>query len=106
MELDTRALEVSVGDVHTCALLEDGGIACWGLGLSGQRGDGSTERSSLPVQVLDLDNAVHIGLGSYHSCAIDAQGAVLCWGDSRDHELGDFPEDHSAVPVVVIPPSD
>ncbi|MEO7086247.1 MAG: hypothetical protein ABI442_11090 [Gemmatimonadaceae bacterium] len=34
--------QVSAGlGSHTCGVTTDGSIACWGLGLSGQRGDGT-----------------------------------------------------------------
>ena len=32
------ALAISVGAAHTCALLDDGSVRCWGLGVNGQLG--------------------------------------------------------------------
>jgi alpha-tubulin suppressor-like RCC1 family protein len=38
-----RFVQISAGlGSHTCGVTIDGGIACWGLGVSGQRGDGNT----------------------------------------------------------------
>ncbi|HEU4412965.1 MAG TPA: hypothetical protein VFS43_47425 [Polyangiaceae bacterium] len=42
-----RALDVVAGIAHSCALLEDAAVWCWGNNQYGQRGDGSF--SSLPV---------------------------------------------------------
>jgi hypothetical protein len=48
------ALDVSVGALHACAVLRDGSVACWGRSLFGELGDGTTDGSMLPVQVMDL----------------------------------------------------
>jgi len=36
------AVAISVGAAHACALLDDGSVRCWGLGLNGQLGYGNT----------------------------------------------------------------
>ena len=43
---------VTAGGNHTCAFLGSGGIACWGLGASGQLGSGSLASSTTPVGVV------------------------------------------------------
>ena len=54
-ELATTTLpgfvQVSIGDLHTCAVAVDGLIYCWGDNYFGQLGDGTTERRLTPVQV-------------------------------------------------------
>ncbi len=52
-----NAAAVTVGAVHSCALV-DGGVKCWGANDSGQLGDGSTEASLLPVEVGLVKGAV------------------------------------------------
>ena len=37
---DARALQVSAGETHTCALLEGGDVRCWGEGENGRLGYG------------------------------------------------------------------
>jgi alpha-tubulin suppressor-like RCC1 family protein len=41
---------IALGGAHTCAMV-DGGLRCWGVGASGQLGNGSMDDSTLPVQV-------------------------------------------------------
>jgi alpha-tubulin suppressor-like RCC1 family protein len=50
--LPASATAVSIGYDHTCALLVDGDIWCWGRGDSGQLGDGMMTSSLAPVRVL------------------------------------------------------
>lgn len=40
------AVEISAGDNHACARIEDGRRVCWGENEAGQLGDGKTESSS------------------------------------------------------------
>ncbi|MCB1014171.1 MAG: hypothetical protein KDB10_03500 [Acidimicrobiales bacterium] len=39
------------GDQHTCALLEDTSVACWGANALGQVGNGATARRKVPTPV-------------------------------------------------------
>src|SRR5438034_3668028 len=92
--LTTAARAVS-GDAHTCALLGDGTVQCWGVGDSGQRGDGTFNNiSTVPVAVVGmggaghLTNAVAVAARGYHSCALLGDGTVWCWGRNQDGQLG------------------
>jgi alpha-tubulin suppressor-like RCC1 family protein len=74
---------------HTCALMKDGSVRCWGENTYGQLGDGTTANKSLPVTVTALGGAAaQIGAGLYHSCALMTDGTVRCWGGAFDGELG------------------
>src|SRR5437773_3237199 len=91
----TTATRVVTGDAHTCALLGDGTVQCWGVGDSGQRGDGTFNNiSSVPVAVVGMDgaghltNAVAVAARGYHSCALLGDGTVWCWGRNQDGQLG------------------
>ncbi|MFO0610501.1 MAG: hypothetical protein U0324_45490 [Polyangiales bacterium] len=47
----TRAVHISVGLAHQCAVLADGQALCWGGNSYGQLGDGTTTDRSLPTPV-------------------------------------------------------
>lgn len=50
----TDAKQVSVGKDHTCALLNNGEVYCWGRNEKGQLGDGTTNDRDAPVKVISL----------------------------------------------------
>ena len=73
---------------HTCALLADGGIACFGANEHGQVGSGTTEPARSPTLV-PLSDAIDIAAGSRHTCALRRDGSIWCWGDGSLGQLGD-----------------
>lgn len=76
----SRALQVTVGHSHACALVEGGAVYCWGEGSQGQLGWGSWDDSFVPVRVAGVEAATAIAGGAMHTCALLASSDVMCWG--------------------------
>ena len=90
---------------HTCAVLKDGSVWCWGWNVGGALGDGTTIDRLTPTRVLLPGPAVQVagaaGYGGNHTCALLADQTVACWGSNQFGELGDGSKDASSVPVPV-----
>ena len=89
---------LTVGNEHSCALLNDDTIKCWGDNGVGQLGLGDTmPRGGSSGQMGDMLPAVNLGAasaakaihnGAEHTCALLATGAVKCWGWNGNGQLG------------------
>src|SRR4029077_7734243 len=66
----STAVAVTASDgYHSCALLQNGTIKCWGDNVSGQLGDGSRTTAVTPVTVAGISTAVAVDSGDFHTCA-------------------------------------
>jgi alpha-tubulin suppressor-like RCC1 family protein len=101
VDLGTQVKSIAAGGFHTCALLVDGVVKCWGWSVNGQLGNGSTFDVDGPVTVIDLDEAVAISTGSLHTCALTTAGELKCWGSNGQKQLGRSRIQQSASPLVV-----
>jgi alpha-tubulin suppressor-like RCC1 family protein len=93
IELGGKVVDITAGEYHTCALLSDGKVQCWGLNSAGQLGNGITQEflgRNKPVNVTGLPSpAVGIAAGSAHTCAWLMDGSLWCWGNDEYGQLGD-----------------
>ncbi|WP_300621193.1 RCC1 domain-containing protein [Dokdonella sp.] len=99
--LGSGVAAIAIGAAHSCALLANGGVKCWGANSYGQLGDGSADERRTPVAVPGLGGVVALGLGDGHSCARTAAGATLCWGDNGNGQLGDGTTQPHSTPAAV-----
>jgi len=99
--LDGPALRVSVGIYHTCALMADGRIACWGDNDTGRLGAGTASESTSPVYVAGTDNYIAVAVSSWHTCAMTEAGEVQCWGTNSSGQLGDNTTSDHMLPAPV-----
>jgi alpha-tubulin suppressor-like RCC1 family protein len=97
----TAYVSVSAGDEHTCGLVHDGTVRCWGTG--GVLGDGTENGSTTPVRVQGISTASAVSAGGYHTCALLTDGKASCWGGSWSGQLGDGTHDTDVrtTPVAV-----
>jgi cysteine-rich repeat protein len=93
VDLPMPAIQVSAGlGFHTCALLENGSVYCWGRNDSGQLGYGNTNNIG---DDHDLVGPVEVGInveqlvvGAYHTCVRTSGDDVRCWGLGSLGRLG------------------
>ena len=100
---DRRAVAISAGDSHTCAVLDDGSLACWGSDSLGQIGNGvplQTERTPVIVGLAGARPAA-VSAGGFHTCVALTDGSARCWGDNLSGQLGDNGVENQFAPAAV-----
>ncbi len=111
----TGVQQVVAGANHTCVLLTDGSVKCFGFNDQGELGDGmlaghgstcdagagSADCSSTPVDVLLTEGATLLAAGQRHTCALLESGAVACWGRNNRMQLGQEDREPRATPVII-----
>ncbi|MRG97019.1 hypothetical protein GF068_34600 [Polyangium spumosum] len=86
-----NVVDVAAGRDHVLALTATGGVYAWGLGSSGQIGDGSAgilASRPQPVPIVLPDGAVALDARGNTSYAALASGELLGWGQNSLAQLG------------------
>lgn len=92
-----RAVQVTAGGRHTCAVLDDATLKCWGNNDFGQLGLGepTATRGSVPgsmgsaLPTVDLGGGVRrASAGHDHTCALLHTKSLKCWGRNAEGMLG------------------
>lgn len=107
--------QLVTGRNHTCVVLDDGSVRCWGRNGRGQLGYANdnyigldqTPASVGPVQI--GEGVTQLTAGLEHTCARLETNEVLCWGNNdygqlgygHTHDIGDdeHPSIMNAVPT-------
>ncbi|CAK9052386.1 unnamed protein product, partial [Durusdinium trenchii] len=95
------AKQITAGYMHTCALLDDHSVKCWGHGVYGQLGQGDNshlgddadEMGDLlePIDFGEDRKARQLASASgydFHSCVLLDDDSVKCWGWGNAGVLG------------------
>ena len=96
-----RYTAVATGDSHSCGVVTDGKVYCWGQNLYGQLGNATQMDSPVPVEVPGLRGAEAVVAGSSHTCALLHDGTARCWGQKHQGQLGDGTTTNRAAPVRI-----
>ncbi|HVW24904.1 MAG TPA: RHS repeat-associated core domain-containing protein [Polyangiaceae bacterium] len=103
------AVAITAGTAHTCALLDNSTVVCWGANAQGQLGIGNTNPVGNGANQMG-DNLVAVNLGSgrvaralaaerNHTCVLLDNATVKCWGQNTNGDLGiDQPNDRGGNP--------
>ncbi|AKF02886.1 regulator of chromosome condensation, RCC1 [Sandaracinus amylolyticus] len=95
------AVQIGLGEVHSCALRRSGRVACWGANETGQLGDSSRTDRARATEVAGIEDAIELGVGERHACVLGRDGRVRCWGWNARGELGDGTTTNRDAPVEV-----
>ena len=103
-------IRLTTGSDSACVIMvPDGGVQCWGSGGAGELGNGGTEDSRSPVNVikepestLPLKSIIQVSVGKSLTCALNIEGQVKCWGTGEQGRLGNGQFESSSYPVTVV----
>ena len=89
---ERRIVQVSIGTAHTCAVLSDGALRCWGAGEAlGYRTIDDVGDNEHPYQAGDVPTGgrvKQVAAGGGFTCALYDAGNVRCWGGNEFGMLG------------------
>jgi alpha-tubulin suppressor-like RCC1 family protein len=85
----SKATALAAAPDHTCALLSDQTVVCWGGDNLGQLGNGTmTDNDTItPTPVTGLTGVTAIAADSGYTCAL-TNGHVMCWGGNGTGMFG------------------
>lgn len=86
---DPPVVDLAAGAQHTCVLLGNGRVRCWGEALDGRLGYGNLDDHLVPpdVDVPLAEGVVQIVAGGAFTCSLHADHAVRCWGNDTYGQL-------------------
>jgi len=84
----TGAVAIAAGTNHTCALLNNGDVKCWGANDYGQLGIGELNPYLGPVTATLATNAHAIAAGGDTTCILSGTGRPYCWGRNTHGQAG------------------
>lgn len=100
--VEKKVHKIVSGDDHSCALIEDQTVKCWGRLLVENNGKTLFINSNTPRVIEGFDGPIRdIVAGSDFNCVILKSGPVQCWGTNSSGQLGDGTLIDSAKPVFV-----
>jgi alpha-tubulin suppressor-like RCC1 family protein len=98
--------QIAAGGSHTCGIGNDSRAYCWGLGINGAMGNGSTADQLTPGPVTMPGGVAFtkITSGQNHSCAIGDDNRTYCWGFNGNYQVGNGTSANQLTPVAVVVP--
>ncbi len=102
MALDA-ASGLALGGFFGCALVADGGVACWGDDSQNELGRTLDAASfdPTPAPVVLPNAASAVTTGKYHACALLRDQSVVCWGAADQGQTGLVFDGGVAAPQLV-----
>ena len=99
-------IDISAGNEHASAVSADGTVWSWGLGTSGQLGNGASRISPYAVKVQNLTDVKEVSCGGLFTIALKNDGTLWSWGQGDYGVLGTGNTSRQITPVQVLDMTD
>jgi alpha-tubulin suppressor-like RCC1 family protein len=82
--LKGAATAIAAGTKHSCALMSDKSVRCWGAGPAMATDDAPLA----PRAIAGVGDVADIDAGGAHTCVLGKDKKVRCWGEASRGRLG------------------
>jgi alpha-tubulin suppressor-like RCC1 family protein len=96
------ALGIAAGGYHSCAVMSDGTVMCWGDNRNQQVTTGAFASTHTAQTVTGVAGATTVSAGAYHNCALVGGGGAVCWGYNNDGETGTTTSPSNTVAISAV----
>lgn len=101
------AREISLGASHSCLVLQNSQVYCWGIYSSGQQTPGSVQPANVahnPPTLVSLSIEIKfIYAGNQTTCALDQSDYLYCWGLNNLGQTGTGTSINQFSPITSAP---
>ncbi len=101
LDLPDAVVDAGMGGDHTCALLANGDVYCWGTATLGVLGTG-VDDGSVATPALAFQGATELAVGDSGVCVTDGMGSVWCWGENASGEISGDPAMTGVIPTPTL----
>jgi alpha-tubulin suppressor-like RCC1 family protein len=100
--LASGVASIATGENHTCAIMANTAVKCWGENTWGALGNGTLTHALLPADVYGMaSGGARLALGSGYTCLANRGGSQKCWGRNASGQLGDGTTTDRSRPVAI-----
>lgn len=89
-EKNLKASQLSLSRFHSCAIMEDNSLRCWGNNHARQiaSADNNFKDSAHVITIAGVTGFRSVATGAAHTCAVTLDNRLFCWGDSNEGQVG------------------
>jgi len=82
-----EVVSIAAGENHSCALIKDGTVFCWGQERAFVRSERDSDKYLGPTEISGLADVISLSIYE-HNCALLKDHTVRCWGNNSFGQLG------------------
>ena len=87
---------------HTCVVMSDQTVKCWGYNNGSQTGVADNSQDVSTPSTVSISGVISVAAGDNHTCALKSGGTVECWGLNTYGQLGTGNTNEGHLPQQVL----